>query len=613
MDNSNIPNGKQLMQMAQDMFGTTNITPEQLAYIMDMLRPSAYLLRNHSIRGNPMTFSVKGYNSDKARSHRPWQIDILNSTHKNLAVIKSRQLGISEIGVGKLIHFVDTHSYDRVKALYTFPTNKSMDAFVKTRLDPVLSRGYYSTIIDPDINSMKVKKIRDSFIYFRSSSTPGALEGIDVDFISLDEYDRVNFLAENSAMESLASSNYKIKNRWSTPSLPGVGISRLFDQSDQHWYLHKCEHCNYYNQLKYEEYDPSSIEAGGNIKTVNADGVDLLAKTVVDGSFQYVCQKCGKPLDRWYNGSWVAKYPERTKDGDGIRGYMISQLNAVWLTADDIKRKELASLSKQSFYNYVLGYSYEDSKMVVTESDVFNSTSQHTNFSFDREDYRFVSAGIDWGNFHWISIIGMKKDGTMDLIKLANVQKSGTTDTRAIGADLEQIKLILEPFSPDIIVADIGDSGDKVAKLIDYYGAGKVYGCKYNPSPKSTGQLAPSWNENNNVVTVDKLMQNKRYITMIKEGYIHHPKNRNLRDLIMYIDHWRNVTIRDEEDERTGDFYQVIGRKGDDHYAQASVYSMLGIERLKEVFYGSGRYGFNADFINLQYNPEPTKPDIFRQ
>ena len=28
---------------------------------------------------------------------------------------------VSEIGVGKLLHFVDTHSYDAVKALYTFP------------------------------------------------------------------------------------------------------------------------------------------------------------------------------------------------------------------------------------------------------------------------------------------------------------------------------------------------------------------------------------------------------------------------------------------------------------------------------------------------------------
>lgn len=55
------------------------------------------------------------------------------------------------------------------------------------------------------------------------------------------------------------------------------------------------------------------------------------------------------------NGEWVAKYPERTKDGGGIRGYSISQMNAVWITADDLKRKELATPSKQAFYNYMLG------------------------------------------------------------------------------------------------------------------------------------------------------------------------------------------------------------------------------------------------------------------
>ena len=46
---------------------------------------------------------------------------IINDPHHNLAIIKSRQLGLSELGVGKLLHFVDTHSYDAVKALYTFP------------------------------------------------------------------------------------------------------------------------------------------------------------------------------------------------------------------------------------------------------------------------------------------------------------------------------------------------------------------------------------------------------------------------------------------------------------------------------------------------------------
>lgn len=113
--------GKQLLAMCTDMFGTDKPTAEQLGYVMDMLKPSSYLLRNHTIKGNPMTFYVSDRNKEKALAHRPWQVGIINDNHRNLAVIKSRQLGISEIGVGKLLHFVDTHNYDRVKALYAFP------------------------------------------------------------------------------------------------------------------------------------------------------------------------------------------------------------------------------------------------------------------------------------------------------------------------------------------------------------------------------------------------------------------------------------------------------------------------------------------------------------
>lgn len=108
--------------------------------------------------------------------------------------------------------------------------------------------------------------------------------------------------------------------------------------------------------MNYEDYVPEApVERRGNILCVNPKGVDPIAKTVVDGSFQFVCQKCGEPLDRWYNGIWVPKYPDRTKNGLGIRGYMISQMNAVWVSADQLKTKELTSLSKQAFYNYTLG------------------------------------------------------------------------------------------------------------------------------------------------------------------------------------------------------------------------------------------------------------------
>ena len=171
----------------------------------------------------------------------------------------------------------------------------------------------------------------------------------------MDEYERVNSLAESSALESMSSSPLHIVRRFSTPSAPGVGIHKLYQQSDQWYYAHVCQHCDYHNEMKYAPYDENNLEQSGNLLLVNPEGIDEQAKTVQDGTYQYVCQKCGKPLDRWYNGVWECRYPERTKNNSGIRGYYISQMNAVWISADQLVEKEMNTDSKQAFYNYSLG------------------------------------------------------------------------------------------------------------------------------------------------------------------------------------------------------------------------------------------------------------------
>lgn len=83
---------------------------------------------------------------------------------------------------------------------------------------------------------------------------------------------------------------------------PNMGIHKLYMQSDQWYYGHRCTHCNYLNEMSYEDYDPDNLEKSGNILLVNPEGVDEMAKTVQEGAYQFVCQKCGKLLDRWYNG-----------------------------------------------------------------------------------------------------------------------------------------------------------------------------------------------------------------------------------------------------------------------------------------------------------------------
>lgn len=86
--------GADIIAMGEDMFGTDKLTEEQLAYILDMLQPSTYMLKNHTIKGKPMTFSIPNRNYELARNHRPWQSAIVNDENPNLVVMKSRQLGL---------------------------------------------------------------------------------------------------------------------------------------------------------------------------------------------------------------------------------------------------------------------------------------------------------------------------------------------------------------------------------------------------------------------------------------------------------------------------------------------------------------------------------------
>lgn len=536
------------------------------------------------------------------------QIRLINDSHKNKAVIKSRQLGLSELSVMEMVHFADIHSYANIKCLYTFPTQEQLKKFVASRLNPVLDKPYFKDIVNWNNESLGYKQLRNSSLFFRTSSKPGSVEGVDIDFLAMDEYERVNDLAESSALESMSSSPFKVVRRFSTPSAPGIGIHKLYQQSDQWYYAHKCQHCEYLNEMKYADYNPNDLSQSGNLLCLNPDGIDDTAKTVQDGTYQYVCQSCGKPLDRWYNGVWKCRFPERTKNGGGVRGYYISQMNAVWISADQLVEKEMNTDSKQAFYNYSLGMPFEDVKMRVLEEDIYNNKSPIAEKQLhNRGRYSHISVGIDWGNTHWITVHGMLPNGQIDLIRLFSVKKMSRPDL--VEADLEKIIWEISKYDPDIIIADNGDSGNNVLKLINHFGKDRVFGCTYKSSPRSSGQLRPKFNENDNIVTVDKLMQNKRYIQALKTKDIRMYQEVDA-DLKLYLKHWQNVLIMDEEDEKSGDIYQVIKRKGADHWSQASVYSNIGLTRIKDLLQEGNGTDFGSTFVSTDYNPD-TKNQFF--
>lgn len=199
---------------------------------------------------------------------------------------------------------------------------------------------------------------------------------------------------------------------------------------------------------------------------------------------------------------------------------------------------------------------------MVTDRDVLeNYAPDLPGQRQDRKGYRFISVGIDWGKYNWVTIHGMRDNGQIDLIRLFSVET--IKDHTKIGQDFQRIIMEISKYKPDVIIADNGDSGDRVMRLINHFGKGKVFGCTYKSSPKSSGQIVPVFNDRGDTVTVDKLMQNKMYIDALKYGEIKTYKILD-NDLKLYLKHWKNVVISDEQDDTTGEIYQTISRRGDD-------------------------------------------------
>ena len=431
-------------------------------------------------------------------------------------------------------------------------TYRQLDSFIQTRLDPVLHKGYYSTILSPEGDSIKSKKLRNSFLIFRSANKASSVEGVDIDYLSLDEYDRIGKMAEDSAMESMSSSKFQLVRRWSTPTTPNWGVHDLYEHSDRKNYLHKCSACNHWNKMTYADY-----EDGGNLLCINPDGVHEDTREVEDGSYIYVCNKCGKPLDRWYNGEWVAERPNVTS----MSGYLITQMSAVWISADDIKRKEFNAKTKQTFWNYVVGEPYQDLALALVDGDVMNHRRNYLErrMTSGRGNYVRITVGIDWGVNHSVLVMGQRSTGEVDIINTFSIKETaGFTDD--IDRDVREMAERIRLYDPDLILADIGYNGNRIAQLNQHF-RGIVYGVQVNPA-KSNGQVDAKWSDNDRRVNIDKLTQNRIMLEKIKTGRIGFWKAQD-DELNRFVDHWKNVVIRDEEDD-DGNITKIITRKGDD-------------------------------------------------
>lgn len=535
-----------------------NVSAEDHRYMLEdafMRRfPSLWALKYKTIKGKPTTYISK----KSPFRHRPWQQTILDDTHPNKAVEKSRQLGLSEVGMTEVLHFLIMHEV--TKAMYIFPRNQQMIDFSKSRISPVFQGSdYFKGLIDKDMNSVSTKKILESYLFMRSGWGGALGEGADVDFLAIDEYDRMKEGVELSFREGLKSSKYGYMRRWSTPTISGRGINAIYQKSDQMRYIWTCEHCGHKQFLTFDD----------NLIQVKPHGVNNLTQEIEDGTFIIGCKKCKKPINRWGVGEWVPMYPSIKE----TRGYHISQLDAAWISADDIMRRKFDYVSKQLFYNYVIGEPYSSQGILITDEDLKASVRLPKEVMSRNNNYTAIVAGIDWGEVSYMVIVGVKANGAVDLLNIYTVEDDPKIPLKSVSF----FCAILRAYQPNIVVADAGYGADRNAYGYTQFPA-SWYSCYWqtNKDPRAKTRFMDQWNEAAREVTVDKTVKIQRTLYSVKNHLIGlFPWCEKIQ---MFCSHLKNTRIMDMEED--GIVYQMATRVGPDHTVSAITYALIGVDKI---------------------------------
>lgn len=592
------------MAMPEDQL--KGLTAEQILDWNTKNRPSIWAQRYTKLRGKRYAFEQrlpdgsldlrKPRTIDKndknigLRGQRQFLQIALDDQHPHKCMQKSRQCGATENEVRERLWFADQFPY--TKQVYVFPTFAQVADFSKTRMEEVMKDSPYVRErmgINPvtgkklpgeePVSNVQLRRMGNSWIFFRSGHSPKAGEGIDCDCVTFDEIDRQHPSVTVAFNETLSSSAFGWRRDVSTPSLPGVGVNASFEKSDQRNFICRCPHCGHAFSMLHD-FPNNVIELKKGHK-LHLDHSWLEE----DDTHAYICVKCKKLVsdETRVKGIYHPFFP----GNKNIRGYQVSQLFCAWISATQLMRKKEDYKLDQLFTNYVIGLPYLGDNIMLTEADIYRCVDRSiTNpYDFKRSE---VGIGGDWGNDSW-GVAGMMLDDKRIMLldlwnisdKHATVQKDGRKDNPHIALTAEKMR----QWNVKKAVFDAGYGKDKNWELMQDFPE-KIFSCFYpNLSTDVTKNVDDQWHENDHKVNVDRTTTLLVMAKMFRDGKVVIPAWVAANPLFsLYVKHMTNlVIIRDiEEDEKTKK--EIITTRigtlpGGDHWGHATNYLMICLRK----------------------------------
>jgi hypothetical protein len=361
------------------------LTEMQNRYVEDRetISMSQWVAKNTTMKGRP--FSYRGYEFQQA---------IVDDMHPDLACIKCSQVGLSEVQIRKILGLLKRSS--GVNALFSLPFEEMFKRMSQTRFRPILEQDRVFNL-DSDqgaVRTVGVVQIGQSFLYITGCTEKDATS-LPLDILFHDELDLSDEKMIALFQSRLQNSDLKMTQAFSTPTFTGVGIDREYESSDQREYFVRCDACNL---RQVPLFMPKFIQIEGlphDLEDFSTVDAEIMEKTDLLNAY-VCCEKCRSPLDLTdpSKREWVAAYPSRIlKRGYRVRPFSTHRLTIPYIFGRLLKAKDQDNL--RSWYNTVLGESYTDSNIRLSEEDIIACMGAPAQPEISSDDPVFI--GIDVG------------------------------------------------------------------------------------------------------------------------------------------------------------------------------------------------------------------------
>lgn len=481
--------------------------------------------------GKPFSFKNHEYLITPYSDNHPFQVDI-----------KATQMGLSSRAMLRCFYWARFH--DRIRGiLYLFPSKSDVTDFSKGRFDPLIDDNpdsLGSWIKDTD--AANIKKIWNSFLYFRGMRSRLGLKSTPADAICFDELDEAPQWMIDWAMARMSHSEDGIVYMLSNPTMPDYGIDAAFQKTDQQFFLLKCKKCNAYTNLV--ETFPDCLHTVKN-KTFRA------------------CSKCGAALDISC-GEWVAKKP-RVKEK---RGRQYSQLYSRYVKPEYILEKYRTTNNLESFFNLIIGIAYVSATNRLSVQEVLSCCGSDGMSDSDKGP---CYMGVDQ-NIGLHVTVGKKH---------TDKRKAGKIVHLGVYNDWEELDRVMKNFKVNRCVVDAMPETRNARAFADRH-PGRVYLCYYNDHQKGSYK----WDDGQMIVQGNRTETLDASHKELAEGKIELPRKVEEGDIVQtFAEQCHNVAKKLEEDEDTGSKRYSYLKLGADHFRHSFNYEAMSRQSAKDLMF----------------------------